>query len=108
MSYGGVMAVNRPKVGQQQFQPPQFPMMSVLEINNILEALGIIVKPEDISKPNSGGVHQIWSALLECLMGYHQDFIEGPKTSLLMQMEYKVGHSACAQRESCYRIEAAS
>lgn len=108
MSYGGVMAVNRPKVGQQQFQPPQFPMMSVQEINNILEALGIIVKPEDISKPNSGGVHQIWSALLECLMGYHQDFIEGPKTSLLMQMEYKVGHPVCARRESCYRIEAAS
>jgi hypothetical protein len=81
----------RQKQLKEQYNAPGYPLMSVAEIHFLLEALGIAVTVEELSKPHAQIVQMIYSALLDSLMGAPMDMIEGPKGALMGMMEYKVG-----------------
>jgi len=80
----------RQKQLKEQYNAPGYPLMLVSEIHFLLEALGIAVTMEELSKPHAQIVQMIYSALLDALMGAPLEMIEGPKGALMGMMEYKV------------------
>lgn len=83
-----MMSGNRRPV--QQELTAGFPLLSQIELHDCLLALGISVSTDDISKPSIQTTQMIYAQLVEILMGAPMDGMEGPKTTLLGMMEYKV------------------
>ena len=83
--------MQRARQPKEQYTAHGYPLMSVPEIAQIFNALGIAVQPEDLAKPSAAFVQTMYAALLDALMGAPMDMLENPKNSLLGMMEYKVG-----------------
>lgn len=86
------MNVNRKQT--QQTVSAGFPLLSYKELAECLEALGISVNVDDISKPSPAITQQIFLQLVDILMGSPMESMEGPKATLLGMMEYKVRMNA--------------
>ncbi|CAK9786542.1 hypothetical protein CC85DRAFT_283150 [Cutaneotrichosporon oleaginosum] len=56
-----------------------FPLMAASEIRDCMEALGITVHPDDLTKPTAATTHAIWAALLDELMDISPEMLEQPK-----------------------------
>ncbi|GMK54609.1 hypothetical protein CspeluHIS016_0111950 [Cutaneotrichosporon spelunceum] len=65
-----------------------FPLMAATEIRNCMEALGITVHPDDLTKPTTASTHAIWAALIDELMGISPDMLEGPKAAVAEGMPH--------------------
>lgn len=65
-------------------------MMSVDEIYNCLDLLGINCQLDDLTRPTAASTRVIWVGLLEILCGISQSQIESPKDAILNKMKYKV------------------
>lgn len=63
-----------------------FPLMAASEIRDCMEALGITVHPDDLTKPTPASIHAIWAALLDELMDISTEMLEEPKRAVLSGM----------------------
>ncbi|ORX41026.1 Nuf2 family-domain-containing protein [Kockovaella imperatae] len=80
-----------------------FPVLTNVEIVNILAALDLHVQMDDVAKPTTQSAQMIFTALLDQLMGANVDMIEGPKGTLMSMMEYKELYSEALQFTMFYR-----
>ncbi|PWN50188.1 hypothetical protein IE53DRAFT_330732 [Violaceomyces palustris] len=66
-----------------------FPAIKTEELVGVLSEMGLVVSPEDITRPTSTIAYRIFVAFLECLSGTSQELLERTRHATLAQMEYR-------------------
>lgn len=65
-----------------------FPLLAPGEILDCIQALGLTVHPDDLTRPTPMAVRTIWTALLDSLMDISPEMIEEPMLAVTESMPY--------------------